>query len=56
METLQSGQIVTLLEPYRGYRTIELIEKNGYKWTVRIVGTGLEIEVYDDEFIIENNS
>lgn len=39
-----------LLTPYRGYTEIELLEKRGYKWLVRILGSGLEIEVYEDEF------
>ena len=44
----------TLLTPYKGYRNIELIERIGYKWLVRICGSGLEIEVYDDEFILND--
>jgi hypothetical protein len=43
----------TLITPYNGYRNIELIEKIGYKWLVRICGCGLEIEVYEDEFEID---
>lgn len=45
--------IATLLEPYKGYRRIELIEKRGHKWLVRIIDSGLEIEVYDDEFELD---
>ncbi|MDL2228307.1 hypothetical protein LJC25_01990 [Bacteroidales bacterium OttesenSCG-928-K03] len=44
----------TLITPYKGYRNIELIERIGYKWLVRICGSGLEIEVYEDEFILED--
>lgn len=43
----------TLNTPYLGYTRIELIEKNGFKWTARIIGSGREIEVYEDEFTID---
>ena len=43
----------TLITPYKGYTNIELIEKIGYKWLVRICGSGLELEVYEDEFILD---
>lgn len=43
----------TLIMPYQGYRNIELIEKVGFKWLVRICGSGKEIEVYEDEFILD---
>lgn len=49
----QVGDIATLNEPYLGYRRIELIEKCWYKWRVRICESGLEIEVYEDEFEID---
>jgi hypothetical protein len=55
METtkmMQPGQLATLISPYLGYRIIELIEKLEYKWLVRIVCSGKEILVYDDEFTI----
>jgi len=39
----------TLFVPVRGYRRIELIEKVGYKWLVR-VESGYEFYVYEDEF------
>jgi hypothetical protein len=51
-EMMQSGQTATLISPYLGYWVIELIEKLEYKWLVRIVGSGKEILVYDDEFTI----
>ena len=56
MKTPKSGQTATLIEPYRGYRAIELLEKNSCKWTVLIIDSGLEIEVYDDEFIVDDNN
>ncbi len=40
----------TLNTPYKGYTRILLIEQVQYKWLVQIVGSGLEIEVYEDEF------
>ena len=43
----------TLITPYKGYTNIELIEKIEYKWLVRICGSGLELEVYEDEFILD---
>lgn len=47
------GMIATLRVPYRGYRRIQLIEEYGCKWLVRICDSGLEIEVYEDEFILD---
>ena len=43
----------TLKIAYKGYVNIELIEKIGFKWRVRICGSGEEIEVYEDEFILD---
>lgn len=43
----------TLIRPYRGYRNIELVERLQYTWLVRICESGLEIEVYEDEFTID---
>ncbi len=40
-----------LIIPYKGYTKIELIEKRGFKWLVKIIDSGLELEVYEDEFI-----
>jgi len=40
----------TLKTPYQGYTRIELLENSGYKWLVKILGSGKEIEVYEDEF------
>lgn len=51
MET--KGAYATLIEPYRGYFRIKLIEKVGYKWLVEILGSGKEIEVYSDEFVVD---
>ena len=39
-----------LIKPYNGYRDIELIEKIGFQWKVRIIGSGKVILVYEDEF------
>jgi hypothetical protein len=51
METI--GTSATLLIPYKGYRNIELVRRAGSKWLVRICGSGLEIEVYEDEFVLD---
>jgi len=44
------GMTVYLKQPYRGYRAVRLLEKNHYKWLVEIIGSGLQIELYEDEF------
>jgi hypothetical protein len=49
----KEGIPATLVVPYKGYYNIELIKQVGCKWLVRICGSGLEIEVYDDEFIVD---
>lgn len=50
---MRSGDIVLLKVPYKGYRVVELIEKLEYRWLVRIVDSGLELEVYEDELVME---
>jgi hypothetical protein len=45
------GISATLVKPYKGYRNIVLICQIANKWLVRICGSGLEIEVYEDEFV-----
>lgn len=47
---MKVGDSATLIRPYRGYRNIELVE---HTWLVRICESGLEIEVYEDEFTID---
>ena len=47
------GIMATLITPYRGYRNIELLRRVGNRWLVRICGSGLEIEVYEDEFELD---
>ena len=51
---MRSGDIVFLKVPYKGYRVVELIEKLEYCWLVRIVDSGLELEVYEDELVAED--
>ena len=46
------GKTATLYEPYKGYRSIVLIEKNHLKWTVEL-SSGKLIEVYEDEFYFD---
>ncbi|WP_195594613.1 hypothetical protein [Bacteroides fragilis] len=48
------GQTATLIVPYKGYKNIILLCKEGNRWTVEICGSGKIIEVYDDEFIIDS--
>ena len=43
------GMTAYLKQPYRGYRAVVLIEKIYFKWMVEIVGSGLVIEVWEDE-------
>ena len=49
----ETGDTAILHKPYLGHRRIELIEKYFYKWLVRLCDSGLEIEVYEDEFEID---
>ncbi|MFR9543011.1 MAG: hypothetical protein SNH27_13255 [Rikenellaceae bacterium] len=48
------GKFATLNEPYRGYRNIKIISKEGYKWRVEICDSGLEITIYEDEFTLND--
>lgn len=43
--------LATLITPYKGYTRIEIIEQVEYRWRVKILGSGLELTVYEDEFI-----
>jgi hypothetical protein len=47
------GITATLINPYKGYSNIKLVRQVGCKWLVRICGSGLEIEVYEDEFVLD---
>lgn len=47
------GISATLVIPVKGYRQIKLICKTGVRWLVRICESGLEIEVYEDEFVLD---
>lgn len=51
---MKEGDIVFLKRPYRGYRAVKLIERLPYRWLVRVVESGLELEVYEDELTAEN--
>ena len=46
---MKTGDIVFLRRPYKGYRAVELMERLECRWLVRIVESGLELEVYEDE-------
>ena len=53
---MKTGDIVFLKRPYKGYRAVELMERMERlecRWLVRIVESGLELEVYEDELISE---
>jgi hypothetical protein len=45
---MKTGDIVFLRRPYKGYRAVELMERLECRWLVRIVESGLELEVYED--------
>lgn len=47
------GLSAHLIVPYYGFTAIELIKKCGHQWVVKIIGSGLEIYVFEDEFIID---
>jgi hypothetical protein len=49
----EAGITATLINPYKGYRNIELIRRVGNKWLAQICGSGLEIEVYENEFVLD---
>lgn len=53
IKIMKVGDLATLIRPYRDYRNIELVERLQYTWLVRICESGLEIEVYEDEFTID---
>lgn len=50
---MKAGDIVRLIRPYKGYKAVELIEKLGNRWLVRVCESGLELEVYEDEFTLD---
>lgn len=48
------GKYATLITPYKGYRNILILCQEGNRWTVEICESGAVLEVYDDEFILDN--
>ena len=50
---MKTGDIVFLRRPYKGYRAVEVRERLEGRWLVRIVGSGLELEIEEDELISE---
>ena len=50
---MKPEDIAYLIIPYRGYRVIRLVEKLQYKWLVEIVDSGLQLEVWEDDFTLE---
>ena len=47
------GQFVTLIKAYKGYRNIQIVAREGNRYTAEICGSGAIIEVYDDEFTLD---
>ena len=43
-----------LIFPILGYTEIRLIEKRNLKWLAELIEAELNIEIYEDEFVIEN--
>lgn len=39
--------------PVLGYTEIRLIEKLGIKWLAKLIEADLNIEVYEEEFLLE---
>ena len=50
---MKTGDIVFLTRPYKRYRAVEPMERLECRWPARIVESGLELEVYEDELISE---
>lgn len=48
------GKYATLITPHKGYRNILILCQEGNRWTVEICESGAIIDVYEDEFIIDN--
>lgn len=48
------GKYATLNTPHKGYRNIQIVAPEGYKWLVEICGSGAVIEVYEDEFTLDS--
>jgi hypothetical protein len=45
--------LATLKFPVLGYIEIRLIEKLGIKWLVELIDAEMNIEVYEDDFVME---
>ncbi|MBW6490550.1 MAG: hypothetical protein K0B15_05070 [Lentimicrobium sp.] len=43
----------TLKFPILGYTRIRLVVKNGYKWLAELIGADLEVEVYEEDFVVD---
>ena len=42
---MKTGDIVFMKRTYKGYRAVELMERLECRWLVRIVESGLELEI-----------
>lgn len=45
--------LATLKYPVMGYIKIRLIVKHGYKWLAELIGADMQIEVYEDDFVVD---
>ena len=45
--------LATLKFPILGYTRIRLIVKNNYKWLVKLLDADLEVEVFEDDFVLD---
>lgn len=52
-ENEMKGRMATLKQNYRGYNRVRLIEKHQYQWLCKILLSGKEIYLYEDEFEID---
>lgn len=45
--------LATLKFPIMGYTRIRLIVKNNYKWLAQLLDADLEVEIYEDDFVLD---
>lgn len=49
----ETGQTVTLHEPFNGYTRGTIVGQMGNRWEIRIEGSGFYIYRFSDEFTID---
>lgn len=47
------GKFATLIKAYKGYRNIQIVAREGNRYTAAVCGLGAIIELFGDEFILE---